>query len=89
MKKIKETDLYPPVKMWLEERGYDVYPEVHVNYYGKRADLVGIQGRLSAVVELKTHMSIDLIGQAISWLPVANFVYIAIPKPARGINHMP
>ena len=85
--KINETDLYPAVKQWLEERGYEVYPEVHAEFYGKRADVVGIQGALATVVELKTSMSIDLIGQAISWLPAANYVYVAIPKPAHGINH--
>jgi len=38
---MKETDLYEPVKKWLEKRNYEVYPEIQVFSYSSVADIVG------------------------------------------------
>lgn len=35
--RLKESDLFPPIKEWLQERGWEVYSEVSVE---KRADIV-------------------------------------------------
>lgn len=86
MRSIKETDLFIPVKNWLEECGYEVFSEIENDYRGNRADIVGISGPVTAVVELKTTLSVDLIGQAIDWLPYANLVYVGIPRGKREIN---
>lgn len=80
---MKETDLYLPVKKWLEDRGWDVYAEV--TGVGGRADIVGRQGRVTLNIELKLQLSFDLLGQAIDRKNYFNYVYIAIPKRKSGI----
>jgi hypothetical protein len=77
-----ETDLGPPVIGWLTSRGWDVYQEVEGP--GGRADIVGTCGPLVAIVELKRSFGLDVVGQARSWLPWANMVWVAAPRPARA-----
>ena len=75
---LKESDLYLPVKRFLEERGYEVKGEV------KGCDVVA---RLpdpdspSLVVELKTAFSLDLVLQGISRQRLSDDVYLAVPAP--------
>ncbi len=85
---MKETDLFPPVKTWLESHGYMVYSEVTPNRIGARADVVGITSILTTVVELKQSLSLDLIEQAIDWKPYAHYIYVAIPRRKNGIKHL-
>lgn len=80
---MKETDLFPPLKIWLEERSYEVFTEVQSSYTGGRADIVAVSGPVVSVVEMKTSLSLELIGQAMRWRPFANFIYIAIPYSTR------
>lgn len=86
MGKIKETDLFFPVKEWLEEHGYDVYSEIENDYNWGRADVVGVCGPIVAVVQLKSALSVNVIGQAIGWLPYANLVYVGVPRGKNGVN---
>ena len=80
--KVKETDLYEPVKGWLEERGYEVYPEVTFGYGANRADIVAIHDKkIITVVEMKTALSLELIAQAVAWKGYAHYRYVAVPKP--------
>lgn len=73
-----ESDLYLPVKRFLEARGYQVKAEV------KGCDVVA---RLPdpdsppLVVELKTAFSLDLVLQGISRQRLADDVYLAVPAP--------
>lgn len=75
---MKESDLYLPVKRFLEGRGYEVKAEV------KGCDVVA---RLpdpdtpSLVVELKTAFSLDLVLQGISRQRLCDDVYLAVPVP--------
>ena len=84
--KIKESDLFPAVKEWLEERGYEVYSEVKCKGNSGRADVVGKSGNLITVVEMKISVSLALIEQAFRWKRLANYVYVAIPKPQKGVH---
>lgn len=60
MVKIKESELFEPVKEWLEEKGYEVFSEVSPRYSGgKRADIIGRNSRAIAIVELKTTLSLE------------------------------
>jgi hypothetical protein len=77
---MKETDLFPPLKAWLEERGYEVYTEVQSTQTGGRADIVAVNGPVVSVVEMKVTLSLELIGQAVRWRPFANHIYIAVPS---------
>lgn len=78
---MRETDLYEPVKKWLEQQGYKVYSEVTYGYSEKRADVVGLAPNVSVIIELKQSLSLELLEQAMYWAQnkSANYVYIAIP----------
>lgn len=75
---MKETDLYPPVKRFLEARGFDVKAEV------QGCDVVARLPDPEApplIVELKTGFSLELVLQGIDRQKVADDVYLAVPAP--------
>lgn len=74
MKK-QETDLYPPVKAWLEGLGYEVKAEVGA------ADVVACRdGAEPLIVELKLGFSLTLLQQAVARQAVSDAVYVAVPR---------
>ncbi len=75
----RETDLYDPIKRFLEGQGYEVKGEI-----GK-VDVVACRGDETPVlVELKTTFSLSLFHQAVERLSVSDIVYMAVPhKPGR------
>ncbi|OZQ81176.1 hypothetical protein [Paenibacillus sp. VTT E-133291] len=75
---MRETDLFEPVKYWLEEREWDVYAEV--TGVGGRADIVGRHGMAVLNVELKVQLSFELLSQAVDRKAYFHYVYIGIPK---------
>lgn len=76
--RLKETDLYPPVKAFLEGLGYEVKGEV------SGADVVGVREEdPPVIVELKTAFSLALIHQGIERLAISDDVYVAVPR-SRG-----
>jgi hypothetical protein len=73
-----ETDLYPPVKRFLEAQGYAVKGEI------KECDIVAVRGDdPPLIVELKTAFSLQLILQAIDRQGISDVVYIGMPPPKR------
>ena len=71
-----ETDLYPPIKAFLEEQGYTVKSEVGA------ADVVAVRGgEAPVVVELKLGFSLALVHQCVARLKVSDTVYMCV---ARG-----
>ena len=71
----KETDLYEPVKNWLETLGYEVKAEIGA------ADVVALrEGEDPVVVELKTGFSLVLLQQAVARQAVTDNVYVAVPR---------
>lgn len=73
----RETELYPPVKAFLEGQGYVVKAEVG------GADVVACRGDEDpVVVELKTGFSLALVHQGIARQTVTDWVYLAVPRPA-------
>tara|TARA_R110002033_G_scaffold54202_1_gene102652 strand:+ start:538 stop:1215 length:678 start_codon:yes stop_codon:yes gene_type:complete len=72
----RETDLYLPVKAFLEGQGYVVKAEVGA------ADVVAVRGgEPPVVVELKLGFSLTLVHQCVARLAVSDDVYMAV---ARG-----
>ena len=72
---MRETELYPPIKAFLEGQGYEVKAEVGA------ADVVACRdGEEPLIVELKTGFSLTLIHQAIARQSVTDTVYIAAPR---------
>jgi len=73
--KPRETDLYAPVKSFLESQGYEVKGEVGA------ADVVAVRGEEPPViVELKTSITLTLFHQAVERLSVTDSVYVAAPR---------
>jgi hypothetical protein len=75
----KESDMFEPVKSYLEHQGYEVYSEV-VLPGGSRADIVGLDKHRTVCIEMKKTLSMDLIDQAIERKSCFAFVYLAIPE---------
>ncbi len=74
---MRETDLYPPIKQFLEGQGYAVKAEV------RNCDVVAVRGdEPPVVVELKTAFSLPLILQGIDRQAMTDAVYIAMPLPS-------
>jgi len=69
----RETDLYPPIKAFLEDQGYVVKSEVGA------ADVVAMRGaEPPVVVELKLGFSLALFHQCLARLKVSDDVYLAV-----------
>jgi len=75
MSKPRETDLYPPIKAFLEDQGYVVKSEVGA------ADVVAVRGaEPPVVVELKLGFSLALFHQCLARLKVSDDVYLAVAR---------
>lgn len=73
-----ETDLYLPIKRFLEAQGYAVKGEV------RDCDVVGIRGEEAPViVELKTGFSLQLLLQGVDRQAMSDAVYLAFSPPKR------
>lgn len=72
---MKETDLYEPVKAWLEGQGFEVKAEIGA------ADVVACRADEDPViVELKVGFSLTLLQQAVARQRVSDWVYVAVPR---------
>lgn len=73
-----ETDLYPPIKAFLEAQGYEVKGEV------RECDVVAMRGdEPPVIVELKTVFSLQLVLQGIDRQGVTDCVYLGFTPPKR------
>jgi len=76
--KPRETDLYQPVKTFLEVQGYEVKGEIGA------VDVVALRGQEEPVlVELKLSFSLALVFQGVQRQAISDLVYLAIPKPKK------
>lgn len=75
---MRETDLFPPLKDWLERNGYTVHAEVgHCDIAaGKNGELV--------LIEMKRSITLDLLLQAVRRQRAKAGVYVAVPAPKTG-----
>jgi hypothetical protein len=72
---VRETDLYVPLKSFLEDQGYEVKSEIGA------ADVVGQRGEEEPlIVEMKTGFTLSVVHQAIARQSISDIVYIAIPR---------
>ncbi len=73
--KLRETDLYSPVKSLLEGQGYIVKSEIGA------ADIVAVRDDEDPViVELKTGFSLTLFHQCVARQALTDAVYLAVPR---------
>ncbi len=71
---MRETDLYEPIKRFLEEQGYEVKAEVGA------ADIVGVRrNEPPLIIETKTAFSLSLFHQGTERQAITDLVYLAIP----------
>jgi hypothetical protein len=69
---MRETDLYPPIKAYLERQGYEVKAEV------TSCDVVAVRGdEPPLIVELKLGLSIGLLLQGVDRQSMSDAVYVA------------
>jgi len=73
-----ETDLYGPVRDHLLAQGFTVRAEV------QDCDIAAYKDGELLVVELKRHLSVDLLVQAIDRQSLTDRVYVAVPAPRRA-----
>jgi hypothetical protein len=73
--RLRESDLYAPVKCHLEALGYIVRGEVG------RCDVVGVSGDSMVAVELKLAFGLPVLYQALQRLPSVDLVYVAVAVP--------
>ena len=72
---MQEVDLYPPLKHFLIQQGYEVKGEV------QNCDVVAVRGdEPVVVVELKLSISLTVILQAVDRLQITDNVYVGVPK---------
>ena len=72
MPKIRESDLYQPLKSFLESQGYSVKSEI------SNCDVVAVRGDDELViVELKTSFTLPLVFQGIQRQSMTDHVYLA------------
>jgi hypothetical protein len=86
---MKESDLFEPVKNYLEAGGYKVRAEV------KNCDITATKGDELIIVELKLSANLQLFIQATNRQYITDSVYVAIPRPTqrskkhwKGILHI-
>ena len=72
---MRETDLYLPIKSFLQNQGYTVKAEVG------DADIVAVRGKEPPViVEMKKNFSLNLFHQCIKRQLLSEYVYLAVPR---------
>jgi hypothetical protein len=78
--RMRESDLYPPLKLWLEAQGYEVKAEIG------DCDLMACRGsEPPVIVELKLTFSLALVMQGVDRQAMFDHVYLAVPvSPERG-----
>ncbi|MGB2203547.1 MAG: DUF2161 family putative PD-(D/E)XK-type phosphodiesterase, partial [Pseudooceanicola atlanticus] len=72
----RETDLYPPIKAFLEGQGYQVKSEI------AGADVVAMRDEDPdpVIVEMKRNMNLTLVQQGVARQAVTDWVYLAVPS---------
>ena len=73
----RETDMYPPVKKYLEAAGYTVTAEVN------GADVTAVKADELLILELKRQFNVKLLFQALERQKITSAVYVVIPRPKR------
>ena len=76
---MKEADLYPDLKAFLEAQGYEVKAEIGA------CDILALRGaEPPVVVEMKLSFSLALVLQGVARQALFDTVYLAVPAPKKG-----
>ena len=78
---MKESDLYPPLKRFLQSQGYEVKGEIH------DCDVMAVRGQEAVVVvELKLTITLGVLLQAVDRLALTPKVYIGVPERSAALK---
>lgn len=78
---MQESDLYPPVKKFLELQKYVVKAEI------RDCDVMAVRdAETPVIVELKLTLNLTLILQAVDRLALTSKVYIGVPKACKSLH---
>lgn len=78
---MKESNLYLPLKQFLEAQGYEVKGEV------QNCDVVAVRGDESpVVVELKLSLNLEVVLQAVERLSLSPTVYVGVPQGCGALK---
>lgn len=76
---MKEADLYPDLKAFLEGQGYEVKSEIGA------CDVMALRGgEAPLIVEMKLSFSLALVMQGVARQSLFDTVYLAVPQPKKG-----
>lgn len=71
----RESDLYPPLRDWLEASGFSVRAEVN------GCDIAARRGDDLVIIEMKLRFNLELLLQTVRRQETADSVYAAVPAP--------
>jgi hypothetical protein len=78
---MKETDLYQPLKRFLEAQNYEVKGEVN------DCDVLAVRaGETPVIIELKRTFNLEIVLQAVDRLSLTAKVYIGVPKQCKKLS---
>lgn len=78
---MKESDLYIPLKRFLESQGYEVKGEI------QNCDVMAVRGDEDpVVVELKLNLNLNVILQAVERLSLSPTVYVGVPSQCKVLK---
>jgi len=76
---VREADLYPDLKAFLEGQGYEVKAEIGA------CDVMALRGGdPPVIVEMKLTFSLALVLQGVARQALFDTVYLAVPAPKKG-----
>ncbi len=72
---MQESDLYLPLKTYLEKQGFEVKSEI------LNCDVMAVRkDEAPVIVELKLSLNLTILLQAVDRLKISNTIYIGVPK---------
>lgn len=78
---MNETDLYLPLKAYLEAQGYEIKGEIgQCDVFAKRGS------EQPLIVELKLSINLSVIMQAVDRLSLSPVVYVGVPKHCAALS---
>jgi hypothetical protein len=78
---MKESDLYLPLKQYLESQNYEVKGEVC------DCDVVAVrEDEAPVIVELKLTLNLDVLLQGVDRVTLSSHIYIGIPHDSKSFN---
>jgi hypothetical protein len=85
VKKEKKTekDLAAVLIRYLQDMGWEIYQEVQIFSFDKRADIVAVRDNITWIIETKMGMGLEVIQQAYAWRMYANYISVAVPARLR------